>query len=52
MHDTFPHDPDKLTCESLTRLVQSLNPKVEVVNFDVWENKTYAAGTDDVSTSF
>jgi hypothetical protein len=51
MNDTFPHDPDELTCESLTRLVQSLNPKIEVVNFDVWENKTYAAGTDDVSTA-
>ena len=51
MDDTFPHDPDDLTCASLTRLVQSLHPKVEVVDFDVWENKTFAAGTDEVSTA-
>jgi hypothetical protein len=51
MSDRFPHDPAELTCEDLTRLVHSLHPKIEVVDFDVWENKTYAAGTDDVSTA-
>ena len=51
MSNRFPHDPAELTCEDLTRLVHSLHPKVEVVDFDVWENKTYAAGTDDVSTA-
>ena len=48
---TFPHDPSELRCADLTRLVRSLHPQVEVVDFKVVENKTFAAGTDDVSTA-
>ena len=51
MSDAFPHDPEELTSASLSRLVQTLHPKIEVVDFAVWENKTYAAGTDEVSTA-
>lgn len=51
MDDSFPHDPADLTCAVLTRLVQSLHPTVEVVDFSVRENKTFAAGTEDVSTA-
>lgn len=51
MPNTFPHDPADLTPASLTRLLQSLHPTLEVTDFNVWENKTYAAGTDDVSTA-
>ena len=35
MSNRFPHDPAELTREDLTRLVHSLHPKVEVVDFDV-----------------
>jgi hypothetical protein len=51
MNEAFPHDPSELTCASLTRLLQSLHPGLEVTDFEVWENKTFAAGTDDVSTA-
>ena len=51
MPNTFPHDPRELTRESLTRLVRSLHPDIEVVDFEVRENKTFDAGTDDVSTA-
>jgi len=51
MPAVFPHDPSELECADLTRLVQSLHPKVEVTDFKVLENKTFAAGTDDVSTA-
>ena len=42
MTATFPHDPSELRCADLTRLVRSLHRQVEVVDFDVLENKTYA----------
>lgn len=48
---TFPHDATQLECGDLTRLVRSLHPGVEVVDFDVLESKTFAAGTDEVSTA-
>ncbi len=51
MSATFPHDPDELERADLTRLVQSLHPRVEVVDFDVLESKTFADGTDEVSTA-
>ncbi|MCH2174054.1 ecdysteroid 22-kinase family protein [Myxococcota bacterium] len=51
MQQEFPHEPGELTREHLTRLVQTLHPEVEVIDFEVWENKTFAAGTDDVSTA-
>ena len=51
MPAVFPHDPSEIRCSDLTRLVQSLHPGVEVVDFDVLENKTFAAGTDEVSTA-
>lgn len=51
MTATFPHDPSELRRADLTRLVQSLHPKVEVVDFEVLESKTFADGTDDVSTA-
>lgn len=51
MAATFPHDPAELRCEDLTRLVRSLHPGLEVVDFDVLESKTFAAGADDVSTT-
>ena len=51
MQHAFPHEPDKLTTENLTRLVQTLHPQVEVTDFAIRENKTFAAGTDDVSTA-
>lgn len=48
---TFPHDPAEIDCADLTRLVQSLHPRVEVVDFEVLESKTFADGTDEVSTA-
>ena len=51
MTATFPHDPSELGCADLTRLGRSLHPQLEVVDFDVLENKTFAAGTDEVSTA-
>ncbi len=51
MRATFPHDPNELTGADLTRLVQSLHPEVEVVDFEIAEHKTFAAGTDEVSTA-
>jgi len=48
---TFPHDPSELRCADLTRLVRSLHPQLEVGGFEVLENKTFAAGTDEVSTA-
>jgi len=48
---TFPHDADQLECGDLTRLVRSLHPGVEVTDFEVLESKTFAAGTDEVSTA-
>ena len=47
----FPDDPEQLHLDDLTRLVRSLHPDVEVVGFEVLENKTFAAGTDEVSTA-
>ena len=47
----FPDDPEELRLDDLTRLVRSLHPDVEVVDFEVLENKTFAAGTDEVSTA-
>ena len=51
MADPFPNDPADLTCADLTRLVRSLHPGCEVVDFSVVDHKTFAAGTDEVSTA-
>lgn len=51
MSVAFPHDPTELTEDHLTALVGSLHPNARVSAFSVRENKTFAAGTDDVSTA-
>lgn len=51
MTASFPHDPSALRAADLTRLVRSLHPAVEVTDFEVRESKTFAAGTDEVSTA-
>ena len=48
---TFPDDPNEIGCDDLTRLVRSLHPTVAVLDFEVIDNKTFAAGTDEVSTA-
>ena len=37
----FPDDPEELRLDDLSRLVRSLHPNVEVVDFEVIENKTF-----------
>ncbi len=51
MAATFPDDPNEIGCDDLTRLVRSLHPTVAVLDFEVIDNKTFAAGTDEVSTA-
>lgn len=51
MTDSFPYNPKELTRDHLNGLLGTVHPGVEVTDFEVFESKTFAAGTDEVSTA-